>query len=107
MQQAWKCEAWPLATSQMAAIGSRPAVGLIDLDGGIDFSDEGCRADVAESPAHQAKSAGEQRHVAEVEGRLEEAVHPEISPRFSLDSTIGVRFFVVQVCHWPELDEFD
>ena len=57
---------------------------LVDLDGGIDFSDEGGRADVAESPTHQPQSPREQRHVAEVEGRLEEAVHPEMKVHVAL-----------------------
>ena len=51
----------------------------VDLDRGVDLPDEEGGSHVPQGAAHQPEYGGEERHVAEVEGGLEEAVHPEKS----------------------------
>ncbi len=53
----------------------------VDLDGGVDLSDEAGGADVAEGAAHDAQAQGEQGHVPEVEHRLEQPIHPKRGER--------------------------
>ena len=50
----------------------------VDLDCGIDLSDEERSANVSQSATHDAETQTEQSHVAEVEGGLEQAVHPKV-----------------------------
>ena len=50
----------------------------VDLDGGVDLPDKEGGSHVTQGAAHQAEAAGEEGHVAKVEGGLEEAVHSEI-----------------------------
>ena len=54
----------------------------VDLDGGVNLPDKEGGSHVPEGATHQAEAAGEEGHVAKVEGGLEEAVHPEIRKIF-------------------------
>ena len=54
----------------------------VDLDGGVDLPDKEGGSHVTQGAAHQAEAAGEESHVAKVEGGLEEAVHSEIRKVF-------------------------
>ena len=56
----------------------------VDLDGGVDLPDKEGGSHVTQGAAHQAEAAGEEGHVAKVEGGLEEAVHSEIRKVFEL-----------------------
>ena len=47
----------------------------VDLDRGVDLPHEEWRAHVSQGPTHQSQAEREQSHVAEVESRLEQAVH--------------------------------
>ena len=72
----------------------------VDLDGGVNLPDKEGGSHVPEGAAHQAQAAGEEGHVAKVEGGLEEAVHPEITkiffnPLASLDK-IKPSYFVLK-----------
>lgn len=58
-------------------IGSCRRVKLVNFYIGINFPHEYVRSDVADRAADDAERTGEQRHVAEVERRLEKAVHSE------------------------------
>ncbi len=50
---------------------------LVDFDRSVNLPDEQASPGVAQGAAHEAEGEAEQRHVAEIEGRLEQAIHPE------------------------------
>lgn len=70
-------------------IGSCRRVKLVNFYIGINFPHEYVRSNVADRAADDAERTGEQRHVAEVERRLEKAVHfgfeEEIIERIDID----------------------
>ena len=51
-------------------LGSSAPLFLINLDGGIDFTDECAGANVAHRPAHYAQRYTKQRHITKVERSL-------------------------------------
>jgi len=48
---------------------------LVDFHSRIDFANEKTRTDVSDSAAQDSQRQAEQRHVAEIESRLEQSVH--------------------------------
>jgi len=50
---------------------------LVNLHVGVDFPHKEGRADVADGAANQSERATKERHVAKIEDRLEQSVHPE------------------------------